>query len=92
MTVLLPALIASVDVEAEGDPEYGAYLAGTCVTCHGGEAPGIPSLDHLSYEDFIRALAEYRDETRSNAAMVSVARGLGEEEIEALAAFYTQQE
>lgn len=86
----MAVLIASHTVEAEGDPAYGAYLSGTCVTCHGGDGEGIPSLDHLAYDDFVRALQEYRDGVRSNVAMVSVARGLGEEEIQALAAFYTE--
>lgn len=94
LLMLAPDLMAPDFAEAAGDRAYGEYLSGTCVTCHGGgeTASGIPSLEHLSYDDFVLALEEYRDGLRANAAMVSVARGLGDEEIEALAAFYANTE
>ena len=94
MPIVRLVLMASDVAEAAGDRDYGEYLSGTCVTCHGGGeiASGIPSLEHLSYDDFVLALEEYRDGVRTNAAMVSVARGLGDEEIEALAAFYANTE
>lgn len=92
MLMLMLVLMAPDVAEAAGDLEYGEYLSGTCVTCHGGGEPAgaIPNLERLSYDDFVQALEEYRSGIRTNAAMVSVARGLGDEEIEALAAFYTQ--
>ena len=94
MLILMLVLITPDVAEAEGDRDYGEYLSGTCVTCHGsGETAGaIPNLEHLSYDDFVLALEEYRGGIRTNAAMVSVARGLGDEEIEALAAFYANTE
>lgn len=92
MLTLVPS--GSDAARAAGDPAYGEYLSGTCVTCHGsgGAGNGIPSIDRLSYEYFMAALKEYRDGIRANAAMVSVARGLGDEEIAALAAYYAQND
>lgn len=94
MLILTMVLRAPDAAEAEGDRDYGEYLSGTCVTCHGSGAPAaaIPNLERLSYDDFVQALEEYRDGIRTNATMVSVARGLGDEEIEALAAFYAKPE
>ena len=93
-TCMAPALVAmwSAGALAEGDRDYGEYLSGECVTCHGsGETKGgIPGLVHLGQDYFIEAMNEYRTGTRANPAMVSVAQGLGAEEIEALAAFYTE--
>lgn len=74
------------------DLAYGEYLAGECVACHrqGAEA-GIPPIDVLPAQDFIRALHEYRDGKRDHALMQNVAKSLGDAEIEALAAYFEQR-
>jgi cytochrome c len=73
------------------DAAYGEYLAAECVTCHGADAANasIPPLRSLQYEDVVAALKEYRDGSRANPAMQSVARSLGDAEIEALAAYFS---
>ncbi|MCE2483764.1 MAG: c-type cytochrome, partial [Alphaproteobacteria bacterium] len=74
----------------EGDPEYGAYLAGECTTCHrpgGGEA-GIPSITGWPHDDFVIALHAYRRGKRVHPAMQLVAGRLSDEEIAALAAHF----
>jgi cytochrome c len=74
------------------DVVYGEYLASECVTCHGANADAsIPALHALRYEELIAALEAYRDGTRTNAVMQSVARSLGDAEIEALAAYFSGQ-
>jgi cytochrome c len=75
-----------------GDAAYGEYLAAECVTCHGGAAnASIPPLRTLRYEELIAALEAYRDGTRTNAVMRSVARSLGDAEIKALAAYFSRR-
>jgi cytochrome c len=75
------------------DAAYGEYLAAECVTCHGADAAStsIPPLRSLQYEDLVAALKEYRDGTRANPAMQSVARSLGDAEIAALASYFSGQ-
>jgi cytochrome c len=75
------------------DAAYGKYLAAECVTCHGANAanPSIPSLAGLRYEELVAALHAYRDGTRTNPIMQSMARSLGDAEIEALAAYFSGQ-
>lgn len=74
------------------DAAYGEYLASECVTCHGADAgASIPGLRTLGYEELIAALKAYRDGTRTNAVMKSVARSLGDPEIEALAAYFSRR-
>jgi cytochrome c553 len=74
------------------DAVYGEYLASECVTCHGAEAnASIPALRALRHDELIAALKAYREGTRTNAVMQSVARSLGDEEIEALAAYFSGQ-
>ena len=73
-----------------GDPDYGAYLAGECTTCHrpdGGEE-GIPSITGWPHDDFVIALQAYKRGKRVHPAMQLVAGRLSDEEIAALAAHF----
>ena len=75
-----------------GDPEYGAYLAGECTTCHrpgGGEA-AIPSITGWPLDDFVIALHAYKRGKRVHPAMQMVAGRLSDEEIAALAAHFRE--
>ena len=75
------------------DATYGEYLAAECVTCHGADTANasIRPLRSLRYEELVAALEAYRAGTRTNPAMQSVARSLGDAEIEALAAWFSGQ-
>ena len=73
------------------DLAYGEYLAGECVACHRVDADGgIPSINLLPAPYFIEALKEYRDGERDHDLMRTVARSLGDPEMEALAAYFEQ--
>jgi cytochrome c len=78
-------------LQLEGDPEYGEYLAGECVTCHQatGHADGIPSIVGLPKDYFIRSLFEYRTNVRSNEVMKLRVANLANDEIAALAAYFS---
>lgn len=73
--------------------EYGAYLAGECTTCHrlDGASDGIPPIAGWPVDAFVTVLKSYRDGAQENQAMLSVARGLSDEDIEALAVFFHKQ-
>lgn len=73
-----------------GDPAYGAYLGGECVTCHraSAAAPGIPQIAGLPKDHFVRALVEYRAGLRDNEVMRTTAARLKDDEIAALAAHF----
>ncbi|GIL03479.1 MAG: hypothetical protein BroJett030_33780 [Alphaproteobacteria bacterium] len=81
-------------LKMKGDPEYGEYLAGECVTCHqqSGRADGIPSIVGLPAPYFIRALFEYKTNVRSNEVMKLRVQNLGNDEIAALAAYFSSLE
>jgi len=75
-----------------GDSDYGEYLASECVTCHGGGAAGVPPITGLGSTYFISALLAYKSGERTNAVMQLMAENLGDEELAALAAFFTHQQ
>ena len=76
----------------EGDVAYGEYLSTECTACHGTEGGRIPPLAGLPAEYFAAALHDYREGHRDNAVMGNVAKSLGDEEIAALAAYFSALE
>ena len=84
-------VFAALPAEGDEQIEYGEYLSSQCSTCHRLDAfeGGIPPLGHLPRDYFVIAMREYKSGRRLNPAMVSVANSLTDEEIEALAAYYT---
>ena len=81
---------AQIVLQMDGDPEYGEYLSGECVTCHqaSGHADGIPSIVGIPKDYFVRALFEYKNNIRSNEVMKLRVANLTNEEIAALAAYF----
>jgi cytochrome c len=77
-----------------GDTAYGAYLGGECVTCHqlSGASNGIPPIVGLPIDYTVQALVEYRLGVRTNDVMRLRAARLADDEIAALAAYFSQLE
>jgi cytochrome c len=85
--------LASSSAGLAADLAYGEYLAGECVACHRvGAEGGIPPINSLPAPYFVEALKEYRDGERDHDLMRTVARSLGDPEMEALAAYFEQLE
>ncbi len=88
----LVALIAAP--EASGDPAkaiaYGKHLSQECASCHrhDGVDNGIPSIIGWDAAAFRETLGYYKEGSRPNPVMVSVAQSLETDQIEALAAYY----
>jgi cytochrome c553 len=76
--------------DVAGDAEYGAFLAGECVTCHqeSGDFDGIPPIVGWPEESFVVAMTQYRDGERENPVMRTIAGRYGDEELAALAAYF----
>ncbi len=73
-----------------GDPEFGAYLANECTTCHqvDGRNDGIPGIVGWPEEDFVIAMHAYKRQIRPHPVMQMMAGRLSDEEIAALAAYF----
>lgn len=84
----LPADVLAI----EGDRDWGEYLAQTCVTCHqiSGADKGIPSITGWPKEAFLTAMFSYRARFRENPVMQQVAGSLNNEEIAALAVYFSE--
>ena len=90
--LVVGATVLARDPGLAADAAYGEYLAAECVTCHNADADAaIPALQGLRHDELTAALKAYREGIRTNAVMQSVARSLGDAEIEALAAYFSGQ-
>ena len=83
-------LIAAPAVADDKLMTYGRHLSRECTTCHraDGVNNGIPSIIGWPADTFIATMKFYRDGTRSNPVMISVASSLSDEQLQALATFF----
>jgi cytochrome c553 len=93
--LLILGIAFSVNAQAEGDPAAGKEKAKPCASCHGADgnsmAPNFPKLAG-QYEDYlIHTLHAYKSGARQNPIMQGMAAPLSEQDIEDLAAYYSQQ-
>lgn len=96
----LPGMVQSdPDVDPQvlaivGDAEYGEYLANECTTCHqaDGSDQGIPSIVGWPEKQFVIVMHAYKNKTRPHPVMQMMAAGLADEEIAALAAYFTNKQ
>lgn len=79
-----------------GDPDAGRKVAGMCRTCHGLDGfARIPIAPHIGGEpvDYLAAqLAAFRGGTREHEMMTVVARGLSDQNIADVSAWYAAHE
>jgi cytochrome c553 len=69
---------------------YGKHLSAECSGCHriDGVDHGIPSITGWPPADFTATMAFFKNGSRPNPAMISVASSLDEAQIKALSAYY----
>lgn len=70
---------------------YGKHLSQECTTCHrrDGADKGIPSIIGLDPDFFVTTMKFYQTGARDNQTMNSVAQALNEEQLQALAAYFS---
>ncbi len=89
--VILAGTAQAGDMPA-GDLEAGRKVAGKCRTCHGIDGTAkIPIAPHIGGEPasyLRRQLVAFRDGSREHEMMTVVARGLSDEQIADVAAWY----
>jgi cytochrome c553 len=85
------ASLAGAQQSAEHKLAYGKHLSQECTTCHrvdGRTTPGIPPITGLEPDYFVTTMKFYQSGARDNQTMVSVAKTLNEEQLQALAVYF----
>jgi cytochrome c553 len=76
---------------ARADRAFGEYLASACVACHqasGAQVGAIPAITGWPEDQFVAVMNSYKAKDRDNQVMQTIAGGLKEDEIAALAAYF----
>ena len=83
-----PAVARILAIDADSD--YGEYLAGECLSCHQPrQAVGVPSIHGADDAHIVTELLRFKSGDRNNPTMVNVAKALGDEEMAALARYFS---
>lgn len=96
VAALSGAFIQTVAIQiawAAPDIELGRYLANQCMTCHraaSADGVAIPNIFGMAEARFVERIKAYRDRTLPNAVMQVQAAGLKDDEVEALAAYFSR--
>ena len=94
--VAIALLLASAAAFAAGDVERGREKSQVCQACHGPDGNGVgdPQYPVIAgqYTDYLtHAMTSYKTGERSNVVMQGFMQTLNGQDIEDLAAFYSQQ-
>jgi len=95
VVALVTGAAAASPVSAQGaDPNLGRNLAAACANCHGTHGVsqgGFPSLAGQPRSQFVRLMQEFRAGKRPATIMHQISKGYTDEQMEALAAYFSAQ-
>jgi sulfide dehydrogenase cytochrome subunit len=93
---LCALLLCAAAASATAAPRSGTMLGNTCAGCHGtyGHSAGevMPSLAGMDKRYLVKAMQDYRSGARPSTIMGRIAKGYSDQEVSAIAAFFSQQE
>jgi cytochrome c553 len=76
------------------DPNLGRDLAAACATCHGtngASQQGMPNLAGRERAYLVQQMLDFKTGKRSATVMHQIAKGYTDEQIDALAAYFSEQ-
>lgn len=95
VVALVTGAAAASPVLAQGaDPNLGRNLAAACANCHGTNGVsqgGFPSLAGQPRSQLVRLMQEFRAGKRPATIMHQISKGYTDEQMEALAAYFSAQ-
>jgi cytochrome c553 len=99
LLVLASVAQVSAAADAQGDANAAKNKVAMCIGCHGipgykatyPEVYRVPMLGGQSEKYIVAALTAYKKGERSHPSMVGIAKGLSDQDIADVAAYYAQQ-
>lgn len=89
-------VMLSLGAAQAGDPVAGEKKAQPCASCHGPDgnsaAPNFPILAGQHEDYLVHTLEEYKSGTRTNPIMKGMAAPLSAQDMEDLAAYFSEQQ
>lgn len=95
ITLALASYSNMLYADVEGDIEAGEHKAASCVSCHGEKGnSNVPTFPKLAQQDesYLRKqLHAFKDGSRKDAVMSSIAKSLSDSDIADISAYYEAQ-
>ena len=92
---LASGAVSAVPASAQGtDPNLGRNLAAACANCHGTNGvsqQGMPKLAGQQRGYLVQQMQDFRAGKRPATIMHQIAKGYSDEQIDALAAYFSAQ-
>jgi cytochrome c553 len=88
------SLLVAAGVAGAVDTNLGRDVAANCTSCHGTDGRsrgGIPSLVGQDRLNLVQQMRDFRDGKRPSTIMQQLAKGYSDAEIEAAAAYLSEQ-
>lgn len=96
LVLLTSMLVAAPALALEGNPKAGEKKAAACAACHGqggkGASAAYPKLAGQGEAYTVKQLQDFKSGRRENPIMQAQARGLSEQDMADLAAYYAEQQ
>ena len=86
--------VLPVTVSAAGDAAAGKDKSSSCAGCHGANGEGMgenPKLSGMPTDKFSKAMQDYKTGAKKHMMMEMIAKGLSDQDIANLAAFYASK-
>jgi len=89
LLVLLGGFVLMAGPVQAGDAAAGKAKSESCAGCHGDDGKdGDKPIAGMAEADFVKAVKDYQSGARDNKKMAKAAKGLSDEDIANLAAYY----
>src|SRR5438552_12634814 len=92
---LASGAVFALSALAQGsDPNFGRNLAAACANCHGtngASQQGMPNLAGQQRAYLVQQMQDFRAGKRPATIMHQIAKGYTDEQIDALAAYFSEQ-
>jgi len=92
--LVLAFALVSPALAQDPDSGPGRNLAAACASCHGTNGvsqPGMPSLAGRGRSELAQQIRDFKSGKRPATVMHQIARGYGDDQIEAIAAYLSAQ-
>jgi len=95
LALLVSGCLALAGPALAGDATAGQEISDECAMCHGDDGWGDEDnspIAGMAENDFVQAMKEYQDGTRKHKSMKRQVKGLSDDELANLAAYYATLE
>lgn len=89
LLVLMGGFLVMAGPVWAGDAAAGKANSDSCAGCHGDDGKGDPPIAGMAEADFIKAMNDFKSGAKESKKMAKITKGLSDDDIANLAAYYS---